>query len=90
MRYHIAEESGLQAVLAQNNEVMFLPQTVSSGAAWFGARDQYTIQPVLGTIIINGNTNYTFQSKKIVIVSGTRFSPGSGGKITLKVNPHCN
>lgn len=86
MRYFIANETGLLNVLAQNDVLMSFPITISSGTEVNAARDTYTVN----SIIFNGTSNYTFQSKKVIIGNGARFSPGNGGRVVLKTNPYCN
>ncbi|RFS15776.1 M43 family zinc metalloprotease [Emticicia sp. C21] len=86
MRYFIANETGLLNVLAQNDVLMSIQTTISSGTAVNAARDTYTVN----SITFNGTSNYTFQSKKVIIGNGARLSPGNGGRVVLKTNPYCN
>ncbi len=93
MRYYISTEAGLQNVMAQNEEVNFLPATYSSGTGWGVARDLYQFLPSIGPIVYNGSANYFFIANKIIVSPGNsvvRFSPSTGGKIVLKQNQYCN
>lgn len=86
MRFFIANETGLLNVLAQNDVLMSIQTTISSGTAVNAARDTYTVN----SITFTGTSNYTFQSKKVILGNGARLSPGNGGKVLLKTNPYCN
>jgi hypothetical protein len=90
MRYFIANESGLLDVLAQNDSGIYTAVTFSNTSGVGVARDTYTIQTASGAVLFNGTSNYTFQSKKVILGNGARLSPGSGGKVILKTNPYCN
>jgi len=93
MRYYISTETGLQNVMAQNEEVNFLPATYSNETGWGVARDLYQFLPTIAPIMYNGSANYIFQANKIIVSPGNasvKFSPSAGGKIVLKKNQYCN
>jgi Pregnancy-associated plasma protein-A len=90
MKYFLSTEPAFNSVIAPNTMLVNVAQTISSDNKWGVARDIFTIQPSSGLITINGTTNLLIQSKKIQVNNGTKFSPSSGGRIHLKVNPYCN
>jgi hypothetical protein len=39
---------------------------------------------------VNGTAQKFFQAKKVLLKSGTKFSPAAGDKVSVKFNPYCN
>jgi Pregnancy-associated plasma protein-A len=76
--------------IANDTITTFGSFTASSGTFEGLARDLFHIMPNGSTFLVNGTANYSMQARKIQINSNTRFSPGAGGRVTIKPNTYCN
>jgi hypothetical protein len=92
MRTLMLSTPGLTALILEDN--VYIPIAInlifSSGTGYALARDNVFVSDGAPTLTINGTTNYQFQANRVVIKSGTKFSPAAGGLVTVKSNPYCN
>lgn len=92
MRLFLTTNASLMPFVSQDNLLIpvFSNYTVSSGTGYTLARDFVTVSEGSANMTVNGTANYSFQAKKVLIKSGTKFSPSAGGKVSVQSNPYCN
>lgn len=92
MRTMMLSTAGLTSLILEDN--VYIPVainlTYSTGTGYSLARDNVYVSDAAPTLTIIGTTNYQFQAKRVVIKSGTKFTPAAGGKVLVKSNPYCN
>jgi hypothetical protein len=92
MRSFLETNSSLHAFLV--HDILYTPvignYTISSGTGYSLARDIFYVSDGNPNLTVNGTANYQFQAKKVLLKSGTKFSPGVGGRVSVKSNPYCN
>lgn len=93
MRTFLGSDNSLFPLLVHDN--IYIPvisgtTTISGGTGYTFARDIVYVSDGSPNLTVNGTANYQFQAKKVLIKSGTRFSPAAGGKVSVKSNPYCN
>nr|WP_293833393.1 hypothetical protein [uncultured Arsenicibacter sp.] len=90
MRYYLSEEADFARILAP--EALFLPvlgpQILAGGSLAGVSRDVFTLGESY-PLRVQQTAVFTIYSKRIVVKPGTRFSPGSGGRVQLTGNPNC-
>lgn len=92
MKYYLINDVDLNNIIAQ--DIVYYPvifsSTLSNGTYFTLARDVLHVSEGGANLTINGSTNQSLQAKKVLLKSGTKFSPGAGGKVSVKSNPYCN
>ena len=90
MRYYLSEEADFARILAP--EALFLPvlgpQILAGGSLAGVSRDVFTLGESY-PLRVQQTAVFTIYSKRIVVKPGTRFSPGSGGRVQLTGNRNC-
>ena len=93
MRTFLTTDASLTPLAA--HDILYTPvfgnYTVSSGTGSTLARDMVYVSDGSPTYTVNGTAIQFFQAKKVLLKSGTKFSPASGGRVSIKSNnPYCN
>lgn len=92
IRLTIANNATINNLMAQ--DILYMPVfsnlTISSGTNYNLARDLFVVSDGSTNLTVNGTANQFFQAKKVTLKPGTKFSPSSGGKVSIKSNPYCN
>lgn len=92
MRTFLTTDNSLTPFLV--HDILYIPilsnYTISSGTAYTIAREVVYVSDGSANLTVNGTANQFFQAKKVSLKSGTKFSPASGGKVSVKSNPYCN
>ncbi|WP_165372134.1 M43 family zinc metalloprotease [Emticicia agri] len=92
MRTFLATNSALNAFLV--HDALYTPvfgnTTISSGTGHTLAREAVYISEGSANLTVNGTARQYYQAKKVSVKSGTKFSPASGGLVSVKSNPYCN
>lgn len=92
MRSFLETNSSLHAFLV--HDILYNPAfgsiTIASGTGYTLAREIVYVSDGSSNLTVNGTANQQFQAKKVSLKSGTKFSPGVGGKVSVRSNPYCN
>lgn len=92
MRTFLTTNADLNSFLV--HDVIYTPifgnTVISSGTGYTLARDLVYVSDGSPNLAVSGSARHQFQAKKVLLKSGTKFSPGAGGKVTVKSNPFCN
>ncbi|MBA4851217.1 M43 family zinc metalloprotease [Emticicia sp. BO119] len=92
MRTFLTTDPSLTPLVVQ--DIIYTPifgnTTISSGTGYIFARDAVYVSDGSPNLTVNSTAVQFFQAKKVSLKSGTKFSPGTGGKVSVKSNPYCN
>lgn len=90
MRYFLANESDFAPILVPESSFAPIlgPAIYTAGNLFETARDVLTVGE-FNPYQVYQSANVLVISKRIVLKSGVRFSPGAGGRVQVTVNPNC-
>ncbi|GAB3519135.1 zinc metalloprotease [Emticicia fontis] len=92
MRTFLTTNNSLKAFTL--HDILYTPVfgnvTISSGTGYTLARDLVYISDGNSNLTVNGTAKQFYQAKKVLVKSGTKFSPAASGKVSVKSNPYCN